>query len=174
MTVILPVSALHCEDASGETSAVLKIVLQADFKYDTDGRANLLHAVSVYCSATMASLPTNTPQEQEWVNNEGHTRDSNKIARLVNTPEWGRYQLGTIYRGCLDATEKIAVAQKASDKIAEAAYWTSLSITFNDSHDMQIYAKNAAVDLKRHGIYFMNAFRRGMMIAALRTIEEIR
>jgi hypothetical protein len=91
----------------------------------------------------------------------------------VSTPEWGRYQLGIIYRDCVDTVSKIKSAQESNHKIAEAAFWTSLSITFNDSHDMQIYAKNAPVDLKRHGIYFISSIRRGMMIAALRTIEEI-
>lgn len=171
--VLTMADAAKCEPASSETREVLGIVTSPNFKYDAEGRIEFARALSAYCSAAMASIPTNTPQEQEWVEAEGNTRDSNKIARLVATPEWGRYRLGMLYGDCISATAKISSAQQNSAKRVEAAFWTSLSITFNDDHDMQLYAKNASVDLQRHGIYFIRALRRGMMIAALRAIEEV-
>jgi hypothetical protein len=63
--------AASSDDASRETSVVLQIAVQPSFKYDTNGRTEFLRVLTAYCTATINSLPTNTPQEQEWVNAEG-------------------------------------------------------------------------------------------------------
>lgn len=173
MMLIMAVGA-KCETASSETREVLAIVTSPTFNYDAKGRADFLRALSAYCSATTASLPTNTPQEQDWVETEQNTTDSNKIVRLISTPEWGRYRLGRTYNECVTTTAKISLAQHDSDRRLEAAFWISLSITFNDDDEVKRAAKVASVDLPRHGVYFILHMRRGIMIAAVRAIEEMR
>jgi hypothetical protein len=138
-----------------------------------DSRAEFVESLSTYCSKSLEDIPTNTPDENNWVKTEGKTTDSNKIGRLLASPEWARHVLAQTYSECVDTTQKIELAQAANNTKAEAALLLSLSISLNDDNDFAIYARNASVDSERYGITWINTIRRLTMVAALRAIEEI-
>jgi hypothetical protein len=162
----------QAQERSRETAEVLRIAVSPDYKFDAAGRATFGDAMSAYCTAAIADLPTNTPAEQKWVDDEASTSNLDKIARLTATPEWARSQLATIYRDCRDATVKIKFAQQNAQPTYEAASWISLGITFNNDRDILQYAQIAPIDAKLHGIYFLGPIRERIMIAAKRALEE--
>jgi len=137
--------------------------------YDEAARAELAKQFGAYCSGVLESLPTNTPAEAAWVTEEAKTTDDAKIARLTQTKEWARHQLKEVFSTCSAKVSEIQAAQSRKHRVFESASFLSLALDFNDSGDLQFYAKQIGAKDK---LLAINSLRRTLMIAALRTLDS--
>ncbi len=152
---------------------VLTMSIRPDRDLSAAGRARYAEAFGAYCAELAGALPTNTPREADWVQAEMGTSDSNRLMRLVRSPEFSRHRLAEVSSECRDKVGKIRAAQRAGNVRDEAFWFVSLAVTLNNDRDITLHARQANVDLERHGIEWMSSFRYGLEIAALRAIESI-
>src|SRR5829696_4277303 len=117
--------------------------------YTKAGRVKLVGLIAAYCREMLTIIPTNTPNENAWVQDEGQTTDLSKIRRLTSSLEWSRYRLRGTFADCIETTDKLTATHRRSDLANivkyEAAHLISLAVNFNGDGDMQLYARRAGL-----------------------------
>jgi len=156
---------------------LVSITLNPGSDYTKPGRAKFVAVLSSYCTEILNALPTNTPNEDDWLAAEANTTDTQKIRRLVLSPEWSRHELKTVFEGCRESTANILRAQKSSgkdDTVAryEAAELLRVVINFNDSNNIVTYASQAGLNSTAWKLDFLGSIKRAILVAALRTLEN--
>ena len=153
------------------------IVTNPRSDFTKTGRAKLVRLVAGYCRDVLNVLPTNTPQEDAWVEAEGNTTDLAKINRLVATPQYNRYMVRDIFSTCEERAKEAIRVQEVADRTEmvirqEAGALVSLALSFHNSSDVQLYASRAGLNVNALGFNFIGAVERSLLVAALRSLEN--
>jgi hypothetical protein len=171
---VLAVPASAQRRSSGEQ--LLSLAVSPSSKWGKPERLQMINLLLTYCREVLAALPTNTPAEAAWVENEGRTTDTRKIARLTSSPEYARFTLQDTFQTCVDRASDLAAlqAKHSSNKIGhvEAARLVSLAANFNYDQDILSYAKRAGLDVDQFQLDQMSGIRRMLLVASLRAFEE--
>lgn len=161
---------------SPATRELLSMTVNPNSDFSRSGRAKFVRILSNYCREFLSALPTNTPKEDTWIASEMKTSDMAKIRRLASSPEFSRQRLKDTFSTCEETTRKIIDAISISDRTEsvvryEAAYLTSLAITFNESSDIEVHASKAGINTQSLGIEFLGSVRRALLFSSIRTLE---
>ena len=136
-------------------------------------RERLAELTEAYCSDALTFLPTNTPSEDAWVQNEIKTSDMQKINRLVQTPEFARWRLRDTFRECqLRARSLRQIYAKQTTAAAEAGGFVSVALQFNESQDTMDQLGSVGIKLGDSRIGLLATIRRILLIAALRAAQD--
>lgn len=139
--------------------------------YSPANRVKLSRRSEAYCREVLDTVPTNTPAEDAWVNEELKFSDIDRMTRLGSSKEWARRQLKETFSECLRIVALLRQAQANNARSAEAVQFISLAYTFNQVTDLAAFAKR--VDLKSELAIAVNLFRQNLMIAAMRTLDGL-
>lgn len=95
-----------CAPAQASTDEMMRAVLDAlgPFYAQTmlaNERRSLAQANLDYWGSFDSRIPRNSPSEQEWLTNELDTRDSQRIVRAMNSPEYARSNLSRLSSLCV-------------------------------------------------------------------------
>lgn len=128
LTFTAPAYALNSK-LSATARDLISITVSADFT--KAGRVKFVGLIAVYCREMLTTIPTNTPNENAWVETEGRTTDQSKINRLMSSPEWSRSELQDTFTRCVERTDKLTHAYLRPDELSnvvryEAAHLISL------------------------------------------------
>lgn len=69
-----------------------------------EARDQLVRALNSYCIALDKAFPKNSPAEEAWISGEFASKDSTRILRVVDSPEWGRRMASEFTESCLSLT----------------------------------------------------------------------
>jgi hypothetical protein len=155
---------------------LISLAVNPSTDYTRDGRVKLVQILANYCIAILELLPTNTPNEQAWVQTEGQTTDLTKVKRLVATKEYGRSSLKETFSDCEQKSKKLMqglTGGPRSDTIAryEGASLVSLAINFNDD-SVEMFATRLGMQPKALGFDFLASVRRALLFGALKALED--
>jgi hypothetical protein len=142
-------------------------------------RHTLAVAFSAYCTAVLAVIPRNSPQEADWLHGE-LSANGERAGRAVQSQEFARSELLDAFDRCSTASQQIVTA---SSPAAETGPWISLAAAFND--DDALWERAATIGLRgrqaekgaiqrsdQYAIGFLNTFRWVALVAALRSIDH--
>jgi hypothetical protein len=166
---------LSISSALGQERPELKTVLSflsPPFQFPAKKRELFLKSLSTFCEKAREDLPTNTPSEQDWVKIESATSDGKKLARLVQTVEFARYQLNFFYDDCVKQSALSIQANASGDRMFESAQLVALGLALNQDHDMKMYAKNAQFNDEESGVNWISTIRRLVLISAQHAVLE--
>ncbi|MCK1511368.1 hypothetical protein IVB22_02025 [Bradyrhizobium sp. 190] len=139
--------------------------------FDASARAELTKLFTAFCRDLLTALPSNTPAEDAWVQQESNTTDVAKLSRLVNTPEYARHQLKDTLSTCAKRASDLAMVQQRGDLRAEAAGFISLAAIFNEDADLKALAKRLDIKSINDQFQLLYGIRRVLLISALRTLD---
>jgi hypothetical protein len=143
--------------------------------FSASGRSKFVRLLAAYCKGVLEALPTNTPSEEAWVKAEGQTSDTDKVRRLVASPEFARRQLKSTFESCIDETDNLMRAQGAPKGDAraheEALAYLRIAFDFNVDVDILGYASKAGLNSAAWRLDFLSTIRRALIVASLRTLE---
>jgi hypothetical protein len=133
-------AAAAAQESSREAFALQRIlnsrVLPEHAKNDPKWRTALADAVHKYCESVLAQVPRNTPQEDQWVDNEiqGASTQPNRadfekrMQRLQNSAEYARNGLRHVLSECSSITSSLMEQKQPST--TEAVRWLRLTQLF--------------------------------------------
>jgi hypothetical protein len=165
--VLFSALVFSCEVGAQQSVVARELIgIGASFKpenYTQSGRAKIVRLVAAYCREVLNVLPTNTPEEDAWVEAEGNTTDLAKVQRLVATPQYNRREAKYVFSTC---EEK---AGKGLDGTGsrEAAAFISLALNFHDPRSVESYASRAGLNVKALGLDFIGTVQRSLLLAAM-------
>jgi hypothetical protein len=171
-------STMRAQDSERPIARELvSITVNPSSDYTKLGRAKFVRILSTYCTEVMSALPTNTPTEDAWVRAEGNTTDTEKIRRLVSSPEFIRRELKSVFEGCVESTANILRVRKLTEKGDSSARYEAqelLRIAFdlNADNDILLYASRAGLSRAAWRLDFLPSIRKAILVAALRTLEN--
>lgn len=139
--------------------------------FDAATRTELTSLFAAYCRDVLTAVPSNTPAEEAWVEDESRTSDMAKLVRLGQTMEFARSMVRRTFSECVDTTARLATVQARFDRNREAALFVSLAVTFNESADTERFADRIGVNRNDFQFGILGSLRRILMIAALRTLD---
>jgi hypothetical protein len=158
-------------DTIPEFNSIVQI--SPDGQYlNVEKRSDFANSLSVYCKTTQLALPSNTPQEDKWLNNELRTTDATKIGRVLVSKEYSRFKIQATYGACLNISEQILQAQKDFDIRLEAILYLNLLEEFS-GEDIEFYAQKADVDSNKYGMGLFRLVRSSINRMAASAIRYI-
>jgi hypothetical protein len=172
ITMALTFSPVFAADPIPEFNSMLTSAPQDEY-LNSEKRTIFVNSVGEYCSITLANLPTNTPQETKWVNDEMQTSDSDKLRRLLTSKEYARYKIGEAYTDCITTTKQLQKAQSDLNLVLEAQLYLVLLEEFSGG-DIEYYAQKADVDSGKYGMGLFRLVRTNINRITATTIGDIR
>jgi hypothetical protein len=128
-------------DATPQASALQKALYAKDID-SKNGRSNLANSLGAYCDSLFTQVPSNTPQEDRWVDDElkeigfltGSPGWIPRMNRLMNSKENARKSLRRVFSECSSLTKEILSVPKSS--AAEALLWLTLAGFFSSEDEL--------------------------------------
>lgn len=71
---------------------------------EPQNRRQFYQSLERFCLEFASIIPTNTPAEQRWIENELRTTDGIRISRALSTIEWQRSSIHNDFNKCLNGT----------------------------------------------------------------------
>ena len=179
VVTVAMVSGSAAQNSKSAMDEVIGFAGNAQRAYTVDLRAKFAQVLERYCQEVLNSLPTNTPSEDAWVTAEGKNINGSKLQRLLNSKEYSRSALKTIYTECKDTAALLIQIQQLPNKTEidtrlEASKFIELALDFNtflETHvskvELSKSAKSELDDLHLHVI------RTGLLRAALEALRDL-
>ena len=172
LSMLVTTNPVFAADPIPEFNSIFQSISQGDY-LDPNKRTKLVLSIARYCRTSLAYLPTNTPQETKWLNEESKTSDLTKLGQLFNSKEYARHKIGTTYTSCVATTTQILDAQKAKNTPLEAQLYLVLLEDFT-SGDTAFYAQKADIDLSKYGMGLFGLVRSYINRVAATAIGDIK
>lgn len=161
-------SAAHSQPAKTRPKSVEILTFGFQTKdYSPKGRAELAKLFRDYRSEILEVVPTNTPAEQAWVDEESRANDTRRLVRLAETKEHARSYLKGFFASCASNASQLLQYQSQNDQKNEVSHFVKLGLLF--SPDAEILARAKRVDINREefGFVMLGELRQILLIAAL-------
>ena len=130
---------------SPEAWALQKTLFSKDIE-TAKGRGSLATALRTYCESVLVQVPSNTPEEDRWVDNEykelqlsvGASGWEQRMERVNSSPENARKSLRHIFYECSSLANKIDGSE--TKPATDALIWAQLSRLFSAEEEVWRFA----------------------------------